>query len=109
MTDAPLFNGDPCQLCDSRRIDDDDDDFICIATPDGDRDCAIFADIAVMEHVAREVAVKFCRIGDRSLRREIAENTAEGFSNACHLQGRGVSFDESGFCALCGVPREASA
>ena len=109
MTDAPLFNGDLCELCDSRRIADDDGDFICIATPDGERDCALFADVAMLEQVARQVAFKFTHICDRTLRREIAESTAEGFSNACHLQGRGIAFDEHGFMSLCGVAREAGA
>ncbi len=109
MSDAPLFNGDPCALCDSRRLSEDDGEFICIATPSGERDCALIADLAVMEHVAREVATHFARICDRTLRREVVEGTAEGFAEACSLQGRGVAFDESGFCSLAGVPREAGA
>ena len=99
MTDAPLFNGDCCLTCDQRRLE----------TETGELDCVVFSDLRMMEHVAREVAVKLNRICDRTLRREIAEGSAAGFSTACYVQGRGVSFDEAGFCGLCGVPREAGA
>ncbi len=109
MSDAPLFNGDPCALCDSRRLSEDDGEFICIATPSGERDCALIADLAVMEHVAREVATHFARICDRTLRREVVEGTAAGYSTACCVLGRGVTFDEDGFMTLCGVPRETGA
>ena len=109
MSDAPLFNGDVCQLCDQRRLETETGEPICLATPTGELDCVVFSDLRMMEHIAREVAMKLSRICDRTLRREIAEGTASGFSTACYVQGRGVSFDEAGFCALCGVPREAGA
>ena len=109
MSDRPLFNGDICQLCDQRRLETETGEPYCLAVPDGSFDCGLHADIATMEHVAREVAQLLHRITDRTLRREIVEGAASGFSTSLYVQGRGVSFDESGFCALCGVPREASA
>jgi hypothetical protein len=107
--DDPLFNGDACETCDSRRLSEDDGECICIASPTGECDCVVYSDLRMMEHVAREVAAKFTRICDRTLRREVVEGAAAGFSEACYVQGRGVSFDEAGFCELAGVPREAGA
>jgi len=107
MSDDPLFNGDPCATCDNRRLSEDDGECICIASPTGEPDCVVYSDLRTLEHVAREVAVKFTHICDRTQRREIVEGAAQGFSEACYVQGRGVSFDEAGFCSLCGVPREA--
>ena len=107
--DAPLFNGEPCLTCDQRRLETETGEPICIASPTGELDCVVFADLRMMEHVAREVAAKLTHVCDRTLRREIVEGTAAGFSEACYVQGRGVSFDEAGFCALSGVPREAGA
>lgn len=109
MNDRPLFNGDPCCACDQRRLETETGEPYCVATPDASFDCGIHADLATLEHVAREVAQLLHRITDRTLRREVVEKTAEGFSDACYLQGRGVSFDEPAFCALAGVPREAGA
>lgn len=107
MNDAPLLNGDPCVACDCRRVEEDGE--YCVATPDGAFDCAVLADLQTMEHVAREVAQHLHRICDRTLRREVVERTAEGFSDACCLQGRGIAFDEAAFCEMAGVPREAGA
>ena len=107
MTDRPLFNGDPCDRCGSRRVDESGD--YCLATPDASFDCGLHGDLATLEHVARQTAQLLHRITDRTLRREVVEKTAEGFSDACYLQGRGVSFDEAAFCVLAGVPRETGA
>ena len=109
LSDRPLFTGDICQLCDQRRRETETGEPYCLATPDASFDCGLHGDLATLEHVARQTAQLLHRITDRTLRRQVVEKTAEGFSEACYLQGRGVSFDESGFCELAGVPRGASA
>lgn len=106
MNDALLFNGDPCERCDERRIETETGDPYCIASPSGERDCALIGDLKTMEEVARTVAREYRRICDRTMRREIVEGTACGFGEAIALQRRGVTFDAAYFCELCGCPRE---
>ena len=95
----PLISAYPCERCERGGIDAT----YCDGVLDGHFGCDAYTAVEELIGVAAQTAVLYHRIGDATMRRELAEGTADGFSNALYEQGQGAEFDCEEFVAMCGV------
>lgn len=102
MTHTPLITREPCERCADADTETDTGEFVCAASPSGDRECSAFFTVRELEDIAVQCAAKFKRISDGEMRAELAIGTADGFANALWVQAMGAEFNSEAFMDLCG-------
>jgi len=103
---APLITREPCESCKDAGTETDTGEFVCAASPSGDRECESYFTVRELEDIAVQCAAKFKRISDHGMRSELAIGTADGFANALYEQGLGAEFDSEAFLELAGCGRD---
>src|SRR5665647_1168129 len=102
---TPLIAREPCESCKDADTEADTGEFVCAASPSGDRECESYRAVRELEDIACQVAAKFKRISDHGMRSELAIGTADGFANALYVQGLGAEFDTEAFLEMSGCGR----
>ena len=103
---TPLISREPCESCADADTETDTGAFTCRVSMHGDPACLHYRDVRYLEDIARQHAADFRRIGDQDMRHESAFGTADGFSNALHVQGLGAEFDTEAFLEMSGCGRD---
>lgn len=108
-TSGPLISTYPCSLCDDNKyVHGEPPDNLCAASPTGDFECSLVQELEALEGIAYEVAAILRRISNREHRREVAESTSDGFSNAVYEIDRRAAFSHKSFMAACGLQARAT-
>jgi hypothetical protein len=100
-----LIRRDPCELCEDRKTVRSldyyqPDEVICLVNGTDVFECDRTQIVERLADVAEKVAASLATIDDEVMRKEVAESTADGFSNALYEQDRSAEFDTVAFCAL---------
>ena len=103
---TPLISREPCESCRDADTEADTGAFRCRASMSGVPECENYRAVRELEDIACQCAALFKRIGDHSMRHELAFGTADGFSNALYEQGLGAEFDTEAFLEMSGCGRD---
>lgn len=98
-----LIRTEPCGSCDLARTERETGAGYCVAYGVSFDCCPDWLQVHRLEDIAGQVAALYCHESDESLRREMAQATADGFANALYLQGKGAEFDTDAFLSACDV------